>query len=80
MKTELLILMINNMFSSGVYSVMTPLFPILALKHNISETQTGIIFSSHSIATVISIPFIPYLFSKFHKKRLYCIALFLEVK
>ena len=67
-----------NMFSGMGYSLVSPLFPSLGEKDNISEEVLGWIISTYSIAGTIITPFIPKLIKKFSRIHLLCFSAFFE--
>ena len=67
-----------NMFSGMGYSLVSPLFPSLGEKDNLSEEILGWIISTYSIAGTILTPFIPLLIKKFSRINLLCFATFFE--
>ena len=67
-----------NMFSGMGYSLVSPLFPSLGEKDNISEEVLGWIISAYSIAGTIITPFIPKLIKKFSRIHLLCFSAFFE--
>lgn len=67
-----------NMFSGMGYSLVSPLFPALGKKDNISEEVLGWIISTYSIAGTIITPFIPKLIKKFSRINLLCFSTFCE--
>ena len=67
-----------NMFSGMGYSLVSPLFPTLGQKDNISEEILGWIISTYSIAGTIITPFIPKLIKRFSRIYLLCFATFGE--
>lgn len=77
MKNTTLFFLIN-MFSGMGYSLVSPLFPSLGKKDNLSEEILGFIISTYSIASTILTPFIPTLSKKFSRIKLLCIATFFE--
>ena len=66
------------MFSGMGYSLVSPLFPTLGQKDNISEEILGWIISTYSIAGTIITPFIPKLIKRFSRIYLLCFATFSE--
>ena len=77
MKNTTLFFLIN-MFSGMGYSLVSPLFPSLGKKDNLSEEILGWIISTYSIASTILTPFIPTLSKKFSRIKLLCFATFFE--
>ena len=67
-----------NMFSGMGYSLVSPLFPTLGEKDNISEEILGWIISAYSIAGTIITPFIPLLIKRFSRINLLIFATFCE--
>ena len=77
MKNTTLFFLIN-MFSGMGYSLVSPLFPSLGEKDNLSEEILGWIISTYSIASTILTPFIPKLSKKISRIKLLCFATFFE--
>lgn len=77
MKNTTLFVLIN-MFSGMGYSLVSPLFPSLGEKDNLSEEVLGWIISTYSIAGTILTPFVPILIKKFSRIKLLCFATFFE--
>jgi len=67
-----------NMFSGMGYSLVSPLFPSLGEKDNLSEEILGWIISTYSIAGTILTPFVPILIKKFSRIKLLCYATLFE--
>lgn len=77
MNNKILFVLIN-MFSGMGYSLVSPLFPSLGEKDNLSEEILGWIISTYSIAGTILTPFIPLLIKKFSRINLLCFATLFE--
>lgn len=80
MKKEIFFLLLLNALQATGFSLGTPLFPLIAQKLNISETNIGLIFSSFSIANILIIPCLPTLLHYSDKKFLFWFSLLIEVK
>ena len=78
MRREIKILMLTNMLCLMGYALMTPLYPLVAANYNISESVLGLIFSLYSQANVISIPTLPFIFSKINKSILLKLSISLD--
>ena len=78
MNSYIILLTILNLLSATGYSVIAPLLPIISSAHRISETISGLIFSSYSIANIIIIPFIPNIFNKIPKKISFQLSALIE--
>jgi len=61
------------------YALITPIYPSLAMQRGLTESFIGIVFSCFPIASIIVIPFIPYLIKKFGRINLLYFSLVLEV-
>ena len=66
------------MFSGMGYSIVSPLFPSLGEKDNLSEEILGWIISTYSIASTIFTPIVPILSKKFSRIKLLSFATFFE--
>ena len=66
------------MFSGMGYSLVSPLFPFLGEKDNLSEEILGWIISTYSIAGTILTPFVPKLIKKYSRIKLLCFATLFE--
>lgn len=78
MGSEIKILMFTNMLCLMGYTLMTPLYPPLALDLGVSESIIGFVFSLYSLANVVSIPSLPFIFSKIKKKFLIKLSITLD--
>ena len=78
MNSYIILLTILNLLSATGYSIIAPLLPIISSEHQISETISGLIFSSYSIANIIIIPFIPNIFNKIPKKLSFQLSALIE--
>ena len=78
MNSYIILLTILNLLSATGYSIIAPLLPIISSAHEISETISGLIFSSYSIANIIIIPFIPNIFNKIPKKISFQLSALIE--
>jgi predicted MFS family arabinose efflux permease len=79
MLNELVYLGLINAFTGVGYSLIAPLYPIIALDKNINEDMIGFIISIFAIATIIGSPFIPNLINKIGKRPVLQYALIIEV-
>lgn len=77
MKNTTLFLLIN-MFSGMGYSIVSPLFPSLGKKGNLSEEILGWIISTYSISSMILTPFIPSLSKRISRINLLSFSTFFE--
>jgi predicted MFS family arabinose efflux permease len=53
------------MFTGMAYSIIAPLFPGIATKHNVNEDILGLLISIGALASFCAAPFVPKLISKF---------------
>lgn len=74
--TQTLFLM--NFFSGNAYSMLSPLFPSLAVKKGLTETIVGLIIGIFDLSNIIITCFTPILSVKFTRIKLLYIATFLE--
>jgi MFS family permease len=80
MKEEFFILFSINFLSALGYSLIAPLYPSLAKERNIGENICGITISMYAISSFIITPLYPFLILKYGRKRIFYIAIILEVK
>ena len=59
------VLFFMNMFTGMAYSIIAPLFPGIATKHNVNEDILGLLISIGALASFCAAPFVPKLISKF---------------
>ena len=59
------VLFFMNMFTGMAYSIIAPLFPDIATKHNVNEDILGLLISIGALASFCAAPFVPKLISKF---------------
>ena len=59
------VLFFMNMFTGMAYSIIAPLFPGIATKHNVNEDVLGLLISIGALASFSAAPFVPKLISKF---------------
>jgi predicted MFS family arabinose efflux permease len=50
-----------NMFSGMAYSIIAPLFPIIAERHGINEDIIGYLIGTCALSSFIASPFVPML-------------------
>jgi predicted MFS family arabinose efflux permease len=79
MFNEIVILGLLNAFTGVGYSLIAPLYPIIALEKNISEELIGLIISMFAIAIFICSPFVPNLICKIGKRQVLQYAIILQV-
>ncbi|MCQ2819234.1 MAG: hypothetical protein MJ252_18380 [archaeon] len=76
---NLLIALLLNFLNGIGYTIVTPILPILIKEKGASETLAGFIIATFSLSNVLSIPFMPYIMTKFRKRSLLIFSLSLEV-
>ena len=59
------VLFFMNMFTGMAYSIIAPLFPGIATKHNVNEDVLGLLISIGALASFCAAPFVPKLINKF---------------
>lgn len=59
------VLFFMNMFTGMAYSIIAPLFPGIATKHNVNEDILGLLISIGALASFCAAPLVPKLISKF---------------
>jgi MFS family permease len=79
MKFEIMILFIINLVSGAGYSLVSPLFPSIAVKIGLSDSAIGFIISSYAIANLIATPFSRKIFHLIGKKNVLFYAVVIEV-
>lgn len=79
MNKEIFLLFTVNVLSGIGYSLVAPLFPSIALKRGLSEFVIGFIISLYAIANLLVTPFTYKFFKNFGKKKVFLIAIGLEV-
>ena len=77
MKNSTLFVLINMLSGMG-YSLVSPLFPTLGKKENLSEEILGWIIGIFPIAGTLFTPIVPILCKKFSRIKLLCFAAFCE--
>lgn len=80
MNKNLIVVLLLNFLNGIGYTIVTPILPILIEEKGASETLAGFIIAAFSLSNVISIPFMPFIMTKFRKKVLLVFSLTLEVK
>ena len=78
MKPQILLLFTLNIFASMGYSLIAPLFPILATKNHLSESLLGWIISIYSLTNFLITPFSPQIIKKIGRLKLFYSTLILE--
>jgi len=79
MQKEIIVLFIINVLSAIGYSLIAPLFPLVAMERGVTEFIIGFIFSCFAISNVITIPMTPHLIKMFGRINLMYFSLILEV-
>lgn len=79
MKFEIIILFIINLVSGAGYSLVSPLFPSIAVKIGLSDSAIGFIISSYAVANLIATPFSRKIFYSIGKKNVLFYAVVIEV-
>ena len=77
MKNSTLFVLINMLSGMG-YSLVSPLFPTLGKKENLSEEILGWIIGIFPISGTLFTPIVPILCKKFSRIKLLCFAAFCE--
>ena len=72
------ILFLINSLSAVGYSLIAPLYPLIAREKEVQEGLVGIIFASFAVSNIIIIPIIPTLVVSIGKKNLFRNAILLE--
>ena len=72
------VLFFMNMFTGMAYSIIAPLFPGIATKHNVNEDILGLLISIGALASFCAAPFVPKLISKFGRIDLLYFSTFCE--
>ncbi len=79
MEIQILILFTINLVSGAGYSLISPLFPSVAIKNGLTDSSIGFIISSFALANLIITPFSRKLFNLVGKKDILFYALLIEV-
>ena len=72
------VLFFMNMFSGMAYSIIAPLFPVIAEKHGISEEILGYLISICALSSFCAAPFVPMLIKKYGRIDILYISTFGE--
>ena len=72
------VLFFMNMFTGMAYSIIAPLFPGIATRHNINEDILGLLISIGAFASFCAAPFVPKLITKFGRIDILYFATFGE--
>ena len=72
------ILFFMNMFTGMAYSIIAPLFPGIAARHNVNEEILGFLISILAFSSFCTCPFVPKLIIKFGRIELLYFATFGE--
>lgn len=72
------VLFFMNMLSGTGYSILSPLFPSLAIKKGITETMIGLVISIFDLSNTIITAFTPLLCIKFTRIKLLYVSTFCE--
>ena len=72
------VLFFMNMFSGMAYSIIAPLFPVIAEKHGINEDILGYLISICALSSFCIAPFVPSLIKKFGRIDILYISTFGE--
>lgn len=80
MKKEILLLFIVNIGSALGYSLIAPLFPLMAIEKGLTETMIGLIISCFAIFNTIITPFSQNIFKRYGKRNTLLIGLILQVR
>ena len=79
MFSQILLLFMINVLSAIGYSLLAPLYPTVAKSKGVEEYLIGLIFSFFAFSNIIAIPLTPKLISKFGRRKLFYIAMIIEV-
>ena len=79
MFSQILLLFLINVLSAIGYSLLAPLYPSIAKSKGVEDFQIGIIFSFFAISNLISIPLTPKLIGLYGRRKLFYIAMLIEV-
>ena len=72
------VLFFMNMFSGMAYSIIAPLFPVIATKQGMSEEILGYLISVCALSSFCAAPFVPMLIKKFGRIDILYISTFGE--
>jgi MFS family permease len=79
MTKELWLLFVINTLSAVGYSLIAPLYPIIAHQRGIKEHIIGFVISLFAISNFFSTPICPKFISKYGKKNMFYLAMCIEV-
>ena len=79
MFSQIALLFSINVLSAIGYSLLAPLYPTVAKSKGVEEYQIGIIFSFFAISNIIAIPLTPKLIGIYGRRKLFYIAMIIEV-
>jgi DHA1 family multidrug resistance protein-like MFS transporter len=79
MKRDISFLFLINIFSGIGYSLIAPLYPPMALKKGIGEDSCGFVIALFAISNFLFTPLCPLVISYFGRKKIFMIAMLLEV-
>lgn len=79
MKKEIIILFLANVGSAIGYSLIAPLFPLVAIQKGLTESMIGFIIASFAISNSIITPLGNNIFKLYGKRNILFLALFTEV-
>ena len=78
MRKSQYVLFFMNMFSGMAYSIIAPLFPVIAEKKGVSEEIVGYLISTCALTSFISCFFVPFLVKKFGRIEILYVTTFGE--
>ncbi len=80
MTKEIILLFIINSLSAIGYSLIAPLYPSIAKERGLKEHIIGLSMSLFAISNFIATPSCPKFIGKYGKKRMFYIAMSIEVQ
>jgi MFS family permease len=79
MTKEIWLLFIINTLSAVGYSLVAPLYPLIAFERGLKEHIIGLIIALFAISNFLSTPIVPKYISKHGKNNMFYLAMTLEV-
>lgn len=79
MRKDVIFLFVINVFSAVGYSLIAPLYPALVKERGLGENICGMVISVFAISNFLLTPFCPGIIHLVGRKRIFYLAMILEV-
>jgi len=79
MNRQIILLFLMNIVTAVGYSLISTLFPPIAIKKGLNESHIGLIISLFSFSHSLIIPFSQKIFNVYGKRKIFFISLLSEV-